>query len=95
MMEPIKAANLIMLALLASRPVFVQLPYNSPAEQVVTVRATDFFSIVPIKVVLSPDNGEQVVLEATIDNRTDNPSEAAVNVTLPVNVQVKIHVWTP
>jgi len=77
-----------------SGPVIVQLPYNSPTSQVVTVQAKDFFSLVPILVVLTPDNGPKMTFEATIDNRTQNPATADVTPTMPVNVQVTVHVWT-
>ena len=77
-----------------SGPVIVQLPYNSPTAQVIKVQAKDFFSQVPIRVVLTPDNGAQTYFDAVIDNRTDNPASTEVNVTMPVNVQVTVHVWT-
>ena len=77
-----------------SGPVMVQLPYNSPTNQVIKVQAKNFFSTVPIRVTLTPDNGSIGIFDATIDNRSTNPAEASINVNVPVNVQVTIHAWT-
>ena len=77
-----------------SGPVFVQLPYNAPTNQTVVVQAKDFDAVVPIRVVLTPDNGDQLFYDAAIDNHAANPASATVNVVMPVNVQVTIHVWT-
>lgn len=77
-----------------SGPVTLTLPFGSTAERTVRVQAKDFNGIVPISVVLTPDNGDSVIYEAEIDNLTTNPAEVTVNVTLPVNVQTKISAWT-
>ena len=79
---------------LGSGPVMVQLPYNSLTNQVIKVQAKNFFSTVPIRVTLTPDNGTASTFDATIDNRSTNPAEASINVNMPVNVQVTIHAWT-
>jgi hypothetical protein len=77
-----------------SGPVFVQLPYNAPTNQTVVVQARDFDAVVPIRVVLTPDNGDPLFFDSAIDNHASNPATTTVNVGMPVNVQVTIHVWT-
>ncbi|HVR36441.1 MAG TPA: hypothetical protein VMS21_11385 [Methylomirabilota bacterium] len=77
-----------------SDPVVFILPFGSSPDRTVRVQAQDFNDIVPITVVLTPDNGPSVQYEAEIDNQTTNPAEVTVNVTLPVNVQTTIHAWT-
>lgn len=75
-------------------PVIVNLPFNSPTGQVVRLRAKDFNSVVPVRVVLTPDNGQRVVYDAEIDNKAANPATVDVPVVMPVNVQVTINAWT-
>lgn len=77
-----------------SGPVVLTLPFGSSAERTIVVQARDFNSVVPVAVVLTPDNGDSVTYETTIDNQSTNPASATVNVTLPVNVQTKINAWT-
>ena len=77
-----------------SGPVVMTLPFGSSADRTIVVQARDFNSVVPIAVVLTPDNGDSVTYETTIDNETTNPADVTVNVTLPVNVQTKINAWT-
>ena len=73
---------------------FVQLPFGSSAERVIRIQARNFNDIVPISVVLTPDNGTPIIYQAEIDNRTKNPGEAAVTVSLPINVQTAVNAWT-
>ncbi|MCI0536361.1 MAG: hypothetical protein L0Z50_14160 [Verrucomicrobiales bacterium] len=77
-----------------SGPSQVLLPAGSSPNQTVKVRARDFGQSVPIRVVLTPDNGPSQAYEAQIDNAAANPAEASVNVTFPVNVLTHVHVWT-
>ena len=77
-----------------SGPVYVQLPYNSPTNQTVKVQAKNFDGVVPIRVMLTPDNGAQSFYDVSIDNRAANPATTTVNVNMPVNVQVTVHAWT-
>jgi hypothetical protein len=77
----------------AAGPVFVQLPFGSTTNRTVTVQARDFNALVPINVVLTPDNGVPQTYAAQIDNRTVNPAQVIVNIALPVNVQVAINAW--
>jgi hypothetical protein len=73
-------------------PLVFTLPFNSPASQPITVRATGFVGQVPIAVVVTPASGPRIVAETEID--MDVSSEATVNVDLPQNVVVRIHAWT-
>lgn len=77
-----------------SGPVTRLLSFGSNPEQPVTVQATGFGSIVPITVVLTPDNGPAASFEGQIDNTTQNPASTTITATFPVNVQTTVHVWT-
>jgi len=77
-----------------SGPVVFTLPFGSSTNRTVRVQARDFNDVVPIRVVLTPDNGSGISYDAEIDNQTANPAEVTVNVDLPVNVQVAIDAWT-
>jgi hypothetical protein len=77
-----------------SGPVFIQLPFGSTSNRTVTVQARDFNALVPIDVVLTPDNGISATYAATIDNQAANPAQVVVNVVVPVNVQTAVHAWT-
>jgi hypothetical protein len=74
-------------------PLSYTLPFNSPASQAITVKATGFTGIVPIAVVVTPDSGSRIVVNAEI-NADTAPAETTVNVNLPQNVTVRIHAWT-
>jgi hypothetical protein len=78
----------------ASSPVFFYLPQGSSSNQTVTVQASDFGAVVPIRVVLTPDSGTNTVYDTQIDNTTVNPASVTVPVTVPVNVQVQVNAWT-
>jgi hypothetical protein len=76
-----------------SGPVALVLPFNAPATQAITVRATGFSGTVPIAVVITPDAGAQTVVNAEI-NGDASPAETTVNVDFPQNVTVRVHAWT-
>ena len=78
----------------ASAPVFFYLPQGASSNQTVTVRAKDFGSVVPLRVVLTPDSGTNRVYDTQIDNTSVNPASVTVPVTVPVNVQVQVNAWT-
>jgi hypothetical protein len=75
-------------------PTQVLLPSGSPGNQVVKVRARDFGQNVPIRIVLTPDNGAGQIYDAEINNTFVNPAEASVTVNFPPNVLTHVHVWT-
>ncbi len=78
------------------QPVIVLLPFGSTSSRTVYVRATHFMGegLIPIDVVLTPDNGDRVIYPAVIDLAANNPGQVTVNVEVPVNVNTRIEVWT-
>lgn len=77
-----------------SGPVTIILPFGSATNRTVKVQASNFNDLVPIDVVLTPDNGKPTTYSAEIDNRTTNPGQVTVEVVIPVNVQTAVSVWT-
>jgi hypothetical protein len=77
-----------------SDPVLFILPFGTTPERTVKIQARDFGRVVPIRVVLTPDSGLPVTVDAEIDNTTTNPAVIDVPVTVPVNTQVTVHSWT-
>ena len=77
-----------------SSPVFFTLPQDSSTNQTVQVQASNFGAVVPIRVVLTPDNGSSTSYITNIDNSVNNPASVTVPVVLPVNVQVQVNAWT-
>jgi hypothetical protein len=75
-------------------PVQIQLPLGAPAEQTVRVQARDFGPAVPVRVVLTPESGDPVSYDATIDNAASNPAAVDISATFPVNTVVNVDVWT-
>ena len=76
-----------------SGPVQVVLPTGTSTSQTVTVLATDFTGIVPIEVVVLPENGSPVTVTANIDMAGGNPSQIVVPVEIPINTTAFIHAW--
>jgi hypothetical protein len=76
--------------------VFFMLPQGSSTNQTVTVQASNFGKLVPIRVVLTPDNGPSVSFDAEIDNSANNnPASVTVPVVIPVvNTRVQVNAWT-
>lgn len=74
-------------------PLTYTLPFNAPASQAITVRATGFSGIVPVSIVITPDSGNRIVVNTEI-NADAAPAEATVNVNLPQNVSVRVSAWT-
>lgn len=77
----------------ANAPVIISLPTGTPANQTVQVKARDFGTVVPIRVLLVPENGDAVTADATIDNSTTNPAIISVPVTVPINTAVNVQVF--
>jgi hypothetical protein len=73
-------------------PVMILLQFGSNPILQIYVRATHFTGVVPIDVVLTPDNGDRVIYPAEIDMGQDN--HALVTVEVPVNVNTRVEVWT-
>lgn len=77
-----------------SGPVQVILPFGADPNVSVTVQASNFGAVVPITLALKPDSGPTVLYDAEIDNAAANPATVVIPVTLPINVQTTIQVWT-
>lgn len=78
----------------ADQAVQVTLPLNSPASQQVTVQARDFVGQVPIRVVLTPDSGNSVIEDATIDMTAGNPATVVLQMDFPLNTPVAVNAYT-
>lgn len=72
----------------------VQLPFGADTNRTVRVQARDFGTTVPIRLILTPDSGRRIEIDATIVNTTTNPAEVTIPIGLPVNTLVTIHAWT-
>lgn len=77
-----------------SGPTQVLLPAGSATTQTIKIQARDFGQVVPISVVITPDNGPSQKYEAVINNTATNPAETSVAVNIPANVLTHVHVWT-
>jgi hypothetical protein len=75
-------------------PVVVMLPFGSDTNQVIRVQARDFAGVVPINVVITPQNGPRRIFPAEINMASGNPAFTNVNVTIPLNTEAAIHAWT-
>lgn len=76
-------------------PVNIQLPFGSSPNRQIKVQARDFNAVVPIVVVLTPDHGPSSSVNAEINNTVgNNPGATTVDLTLPVNEQTAIRVFT-
>jgi hypothetical protein len=79
---------------LDSGPVYLELPFGSPAAQEIEVQARDFRAVVPIRVRLVPEAGGPAEYTLQLDNRTQNPARGTVTVNVPPNVRTAVEVWT-
>lgn len=77
-----------------SNPVQIQLPFGSTPNRNVTVRATGWGRVVPIRLVLTPDSGKPITIDSEVNNTTQNPADVLVPVVLPVNNLVTVQIWT-
>lgn len=74
----------------------VQLSAGADPNQPITVQARNFDKVVPISIVITPDNGDRVVVDDEIDNSTatgTNPASKVINLDFPVNVRCDVQVW--
>jgi hypothetical protein len=75
-------------------PGTIFLPFDSPTNRTVKLRAKDFGRSVNVRVTLTPDSGAKAVFDTTIDNAAENPAEKTVDVVVPVNTKVTVHCWS-
>ena len=76
-----------------SGPAVINLPNGSPSTQTVTVQGRDFTGIVPIEVVVTPQNGDPTTVLGQIDMGTGNPATVDVQVEIPTNTTAVINAW--
>jgi len=74
--------------------VLVQLPFGTNPSQQVTVQARNFGASVPIRIVLTPQSGNSIVIDDQIDNTTANPATKTVTATFPINQLVRVSAWS-
>lgn len=77
-----------------SAPLTFTLPFGSTPARTVKIQARDFGRNVPIRITLTPDAGAPVIVDAEVDNTTENPKVIEVPVNVPVNTLVTVHCWT-
>ncbi len=92
-LDIVEAADSV-IALGTTNTVTIQLPFGSTTNRTIKVRAENFGALLPINVVLTPEEGERIVYSATIDNATSNPATNVINVAIPANVVVRVNAWT-
>jgi len=71
-----------------------ELPPGPDTNITVRVQATGFANNVPIRVVVTPENGGSGNFDAVIDLSLGNPGATNVTVTLPSGTVSTIHAWT-
>ena len=81
------------IALNTNGPVTIQLPAGANPTNIVTLRAQDFTNAVPVRLVLTPENGASTSYDFTI-NMTSNPAQTNVTVVLPIGVPIRVDAWT-
>ena len=75
-------------------PVYILLPFGSNMTVPVVVEANNFSQNVPIRVALTPEQGDRVNHDASIDNTTVNPAQTTVNVDFTAGISTRVDVWT-
>jgi hypothetical protein len=71
-----------------------ELPADASTNQTVTVQARNFTNDVPIRVIITPENGPRGEFDATILQSSGNPPFADVPVIIPAGSTCQIHAWT-
>ena len=78
----------------AGSSVSIFLDFGTSPNQTVVVQARDFTGIVPIAVVLVPENGPSTEVQDQIDMSEGNPAQTTVDVVVPLNTRTAIYAWT-
>jgi hypothetical protein len=73
---------------------FILFPNGTSGDQPVVVRARNFGTQVPVRVVVSADNGSTESFDLLVDNTAANPATATVTVQIPANSPSRINAWT-
>lgn len=77
-----------------SEPVYIELPFGSPATQTLEVQARDFQAVVPVRIRLVPEAGAAKEYSLEIDNQTENPARGIIAVEVPPNVRTAVEIRT-
>jgi hypothetical protein len=72
----------------------VTLPGGASTNQTVRIQGRNFQGLVPLDVVVTPENGSSVIYHITIDMGTNQVAQTNVSVVIPVNTITRINVWT-
>ena len=75
-------------------PVFFELPVGASTNQTVLVQARNYSNDVPIRVVVTPENGPSGSFDTTILQSSGNPPSTNVPVIIPAGRVSQIIVWT-
>lgn len=74
--------------------VLFELAVGAPTNQTVKVQARNFTNDVPIRVVVTPENGPRGEFDAVILQASGNPPSTNVPVVIPAGSACQIHAWT-
>lgn len=75
-------------------PVFVLFPAGSAESQTVKVAVKDFNTTVPLRAVVTPQNGSKATFDFSVDNSAGGSTEGTVQVNIPAGVASRVDVWT-
>ncbi|MEM9079784.1 MAG: hypothetical protein AAGC74_03725 [Verrucomicrobiota bacterium] len=75
-------------------PLFVLLPVGTGSDQDITVEVTDFGTVVPLRVTVTPEQGAKATFDFTIDNTAGGTSSGTTTVQIPAGTQTRVDVWT-
>jgi hypothetical protein len=70
------------------------LPFDDPTTQTITIQASNFKGIVPITIVVHPENGTPVKYDTEIDMGGNSKAQISEDVQIPKNTITFIYVWT-
>jgi hypothetical protein len=74
--------------------IVIELAVGTDTNQAVLVQARNFTNDVPIRVVVTPENGPSQSFDATILQASGNPPSTNVPVIIPAGSACQIHAWT-
>lgn len=77
----------------STAPVNITLPFGSNPQRTITIQARNFGAVVPVEIVLTPNEGAPIKVNAQISNVAANPATAAVSVAFPINTPVNVAAW--
>jgi hypothetical protein len=72
----------------------LELSAGASTNQTVKVQARNFTNDVPIRVVVTPENGASGSFDAVISRGSGNPPSTTVNVVIPTGSVCQINAWT-